>query len=71
MSTGAPNPRAEVARRVELVTCSGCDAAWTARNAAHCGSCHALFASVFFRDGMWRGPELSDEQRDRLRGLAS
>jgi hypothetical protein len=26
---------------------------------------------LFFRDGMWRGPELSDEQRDRLRGLAS
>lgn len=97
MSTGAPNPRAEVARRVELVTCSGCDAAWTARNAAHCGSCHSLFASVplfdmhraqdgdhgacippgevqgrsgeqrlFFRDGMWRGPELSDEDRARL-----
>lgn len=26
---------------------------------------------LFFRAGMWRGPELSDEQRERLRGLAS
>ena len=26
---------------------------------------------LFFRDGMWRGPELSEEERERLRGLAS
>lgn len=26
---------------------------------------------MFFRAGMWRGPELSEEQRERLRGLAS
>jgi hypothetical protein len=66
-------------------------------SAAHCGSCHRLFAGVrlfdmhrsrdgehgtcldpetvlgeqgqqrlFFRDGMWRGPELTGEQRAKL-----
>jgi hypothetical protein len=83
----------------QLITCGGCDAVWTARNAAHCSACHELFASVplfdahrsaegehgscvppgevvgrdgqrrlFFRAGMWRGPELSPEDRERLWG---
>lgn len=82
-----------------VITCGGCDATWTARGAAHCGSCHQLFASVtlfdlhrsqdgehgtcldpealvgrdgerrlFSRAGMWRGPELSPEDRERLWG---
>jgi hypothetical protein len=108
MNPGLPLPGtesdgdAEVRAKRQQVTCGGCGASWSALSAAHCGSCHRLFASVslfdmhrsqdgdhgacippgevqgrngeqrlFFRDGMWRGPELSDEQRNRLRGLAS
>lgn len=78
-----------------MITCSGCDQTWTAPGAAHCGSCHRLFAApglfdkhrsqygergacvdpttltgrseMVFRDGMWRGPEMTDEQQARLR----
>src|SRR5687768_13164098 len=104
MTPGVPLDGAETAkvRRVERVTCSGCPARWTARNAAHCGACHELFASIalfdahrsqdgdrgacippaevqgrhgerrlFFRDGMWRGPEMPDEAREAFRRLAS
>ena len=39
-------------REPSWITC-GCGARWTARSAAHCGSCHRLFA----------GPSLFDQHR--------
>jgi hypothetical protein len=92
--TGTVTPR--------RITCSGCDAVWTAMSAAHCAGCHRTLAGstlfdrhrhargdhgscldpatllgptgdriMFFRDGMWRGPEASDELKASWRTLAA
>lgn len=81
------------------ITCGGCDAEWTALNAAHCSACHEAFSTVrlfdlhrsavgehgsciaplaargrhgeqrlFFRDGMWRGPEWTTETQTYFTG---
>lgn len=98
----SPEPEDGEKRRVQPITCSGCDATWTALNAAHCTGCHRLFAAVqlfdahrsqdgergacippaevqgrngeqrlFFRAGMWRGPEMPEGAREAFRRLAS
>lgn len=98
MSVGDGPRTGDETRRVRPNTCGGCDATWTAPNAAHCGGCHRQFATValfdahrsadgdhgtcldpatvvgrhgerrlFFRAGMWRGPELTEAQRANLR----
>lgn len=101
---------ASLRRRIDhpstRITCNGCDHVWTARDAAHCGSCHTapfstapLFDAhrretgergtcldpgrvtirsgkrkgqrvMYLRDGMWRGPEMSDEAKAKAFGGA-
>ncbi len=34
----------------DMITCGGCPTRWTAPNAAHCGKCHRLFATVSLFD---------------------
>lgn len=86
----------------DTITCSGCEAAWTALGAAHCSGCHRTFSGIllfdahrsqygergacldpvtirgektgepamFYRNGMWRGPEATEEQKAHLRRSA-
>lgn len=104
MTPGSPETRSDSAprtsNRYSRITCSGCDASWTALNACHCSNCHATFSGValfdrhrsvaggehgsclppgrlcattgervmFRRDGMWRGPEMTEEQKTKRFG---
>ncbi|MGH2897001.1 MAG: hypothetical protein ACRDRO_14235 [Pseudonocardiaceae bacterium] len=83
------------------ITCR-CGARWTARGAAHCGSCHETFSGpsnfdahrattgdhgrcrppatitnsagerlLFFRRGMWRSPEMTEEDKTTRFGRAT
>lgn len=37
-------------RPASLITCSGCDATWTALGAAHCAGCHQTFSGLTLFD---------------------
>lgn len=64
------------------ITCSGCDAEWTAMSACHCSGCKhrsaygergrcldpAELPGLEFRLGMWRGPEMTEEQKAKRFG---